>query len=72
MPEVYHIIAKKDYAVALLEQLRQDDAIEDIESQEFELSEEQKQAIDEELELIAANPNYLQEWDDVKGRFKKP
>lgn len=72
MPDIYHIRAKKDYVVALIELLRKDDAIEDISLEEYELSEEQKQAVDKELELIVANPNYLQKWDDVKERFKKP
>lgn len=71
MPETYHIIAKKDYAVSLLELLKKDGAIEDLELQQFELSESQKEAIDKEIDLLAGNPDYLQKWDDVKSRFKK-
>jgi hypothetical protein len=71
MPDTYHIIAKKDYAIPLLELLKKDGAIEDLELQQFELSESQKEAIDEELILLASNPDYLQKWDDVKSRFKK-
>jgi hypothetical protein len=36
MSDIYHIRAKKDYAVSLLELLRRDDAIEDLEFQEYE------------------------------------
>jgi len=46
MSDTYHIRAKKDYAVALLELLRKDDAIEDLELKQFELSVEQKAAVD--------------------------
>jgi hypothetical protein len=71
MPETYHIRAKKDYAISLIELLRKDDAIEDLELQQFELSENQKAAIDKEIDLIANNPDYLQNWEDIKQRFKK-
>lgn len=71
MPETYHIRAKKEYAVSLLELLKKDDAIEDLELKHIELSDDQKEAIDIELALIDSNPNYLIKWDDVKQRFKK-
>lgn len=71
MPETYHIRAKKDYAISLIELLRKDDAIEDLELHQFELSENQKAAIDKEIDLIANNPDYLQNWEDIKLRFKK-
>jgi len=71
MPETYHIRAKKEYAISLLELLKKDGAIEDLELQQFELSEGQKTAIDKEIDLIANNPDYLQNWDDIKQRFKK-
>jgi hypothetical protein len=71
MSETYHIRATKDYAVSLIELLKKDGAIEDLELQQFELSESQKAAIDKELDLIVNNPNYLQNWEEVKQRFKK-
>lgn len=71
MPQTYHIRAKKDYAVSLIELLKKDGAIEDLELQQFELAESQKAAIDNELNLIANNPDYLQNWEVVKQRFKK-
>lgn len=51
--------------------LKKDGAIEDLELQQSELSESQKAAIDNELNLIANNPLYLQNWEEVKQRFKK-
>ena len=48
MPETYHIIAKKG------------GAIEDMELQQFQLSESQKVAVEKELVLLAGNPHYLQ------------
>ncbi|MEJ7680695.1 MAG: hypothetical protein WKG06_23150 [Segetibacter sp.] len=71
MPETYHIRVTKDYAVALIELLKKDGAIEDLELQQFELSESQKTAIDNELDLIANNPDYLKNWEEVKQSFKK-
>ncbi len=71
MSDTYHIRVKKDYAASLIELLRKDGAIEDLELQQFELSESQKAAIDTDLNLIANNPGYLQEWEAVKQRFKK-
>ncbi len=71
MLETYHIRAKKEYAVSLIELLKKDDAIEDLELKQFELSDDQKEAIDIELALIDSNPNYLIKWDDIKQRFKK-
>ncbi|HXB34674.1 MAG TPA: hypothetical protein VNV35_14675 [Puia sp.] len=49
------------------------DAVEAIEEDEaIELTTQQKEALDKELEAIASNPAYLQRWEDVKHRFKKP
>ena len=70
MGEAYHIRVKKEYAAKLLELLRSDDAIEDLELKQFELSENQKAALDKELERIAKDPDYLQDWDLVKSRYK--
>lgn len=63
---IYHIRAIKDYAVSLIELLRKDGAIEDLELKEFELSDNQKTAIDKELAEIEANPNSLQKWEEIK------
>lgn len=72
MPQTYHIRATKDYAVSLLELLKKEGAIEDLELKQFDLSESQQAAIDAELNTIASDTNHLQNWEDVKQRFKKP
>jgi hypothetical protein len=74
MPDTtLHIRIKKAYAAALIEDLIKVHAVETVEEDEdVELTAQQKEALDKELAAIAANPAYLQRWDDVKRRFKKP
>jgi hypothetical protein len=68
-----HIRIKKDYAAALIEDLIKVHAVEAVEEDEsIELTAQQKEALDKELATIASNPAYLQKWDDIKHRFKKP
>ena len=68
-----HIRIKKDYAAALIEDLIKVHAVEAVEEDEaIELTAQQKEALDKELVAIASNPAYLQKWDDIKHRFKKP
>ena len=68
-----HIRIKKDYAAALIEDLIKVHAVEAVEEEDIlELTPRQKEALDKELAAIAADPTYLQKWDDVKTRFKKP
>lgn len=71
MPEIYyHIKIKKEYAAALIDDLIKIDAVENMESsQQSELPQWQKDALDKELQAIADNPNYLIPWDSVKNRF---
>jgi hypothetical protein len=70
MPQNYHIRANKDYAISLLELLKKDNAIEDLQQQDWELSDWHKKAVDKELDLIANNPDYLQKWSSVNSQFK--
>lgn len=74
MPDTtLHIRIKKEYAAALIEDLIKVHAVEAIEEDEaIELTAQQKEALDKELAAVAANPAYLQRWDDIKHRFKKP
>ncbi|HKG68875.1 MAG TPA: hypothetical protein VKA92_08395 [Segetibacter sp.] len=58
MSETNYISAAKDCAVSSVELLKKT-AIEDLELQQFELSESQKAAIDRELDLITNNLSYL-------------
>lgn len=68
-----HLRIKKEYAAALIEDLIKVHAVEEVEEDEaVELTAQQKEALDKELAAIAAKPGYLQKWDDVKHRFKKP
>ena len=71
MLETYHIRAKNEYAVSLLELLKRDNAIEDLELHHYELSDGQKEAVDIELVRIDNDPNYLKKWEDRKQCFKK-
>lgn len=71
MSETLHIRIKKEYAAALIEDLIKMDAVETVQEKSIELSLAQKQALDKELEAIQSNPSYLQNWDVVKGQFKK-
>lgn len=74
MPDTtLHIRIKKDYAAALIEDLIKVQAVEAIDDEEsVELTSQQKEALDKELAAIDASPGYLQKWDDIKHRFKKP
>ena len=73
MPDTtLHIRIKEKYAAALIEVLINENAVEEIEEKEIELTTQQKEALDKELATIASNPAYLQKWNDVRHRFKKP
>ena len=73
MPDpTFHIRIKKEYAAALIEDLIKVHAVEAVErEEEIELTARQKEALDKELAAVAANPSYLQRWDDVKSLFKR-
>jgi gamma-glutamylcysteine synthetase len=74
MPDnTMHIRIKKDYAAALIEDLIKVHAVEAVDDYDFiELTAQQKEALDKELIAVASNPNYLQKWNDIRHRFKKP
>ena len=71
MSEIIHIRIKKSYATSLLEKLIEEEAIEKIDDNNVELTDEQKRALDIELEAISADPQYLKKWDEVKHQFKR-
>ena len=71
MSQILHIRVKKDYANSILKELIEKDAIETIEEEIVELTDEQKDAIDKELELISQDSGYLKKWNDVKHQFKR-
>lgn len=72
MSQIFHIRIKKKYATSILKELIEEDAIESFEEEDIELSNEQKKAIDVELELISNDSSYLKKWNDVKHQFKRP
>ena len=72
MSQIFHIRIKKKYATSILKELIEADAIESFEEEDIELSNEQKKAIDVELELISNDSSYLKKWNDVKHQFKRP
>jgi hypothetical protein len=74
MPDTtLYIRIKKEYAAALIEDLIKVHAVEAVEDEEaIELTAQQKEALDKELAAIAANPAYLQKWNDVETHLKKP
>lgn len=54
--------------LSLIELLRKDEAIGDLELHQRELSESQKAAFDNELDLIANNAYYLQNQEEVRSK----
>lgn len=71
MAEIYHIKIKKEYAAALIDDLIKIDAVKNIESDNTEIPQWQKDALDEELKLLEDNPGQTVAWDSVKRRFKQ-
>ncbi len=68
--DVLHLRVKKDYAQHLLDLLLKDDAIENVVDEEnFELTEEQKNELDKELQLRAAGQNSYKDWNDLKSKY---
>ncbi|MFT3935609.1 MAG: hypothetical protein QM726_18420 [Chitinophagaceae bacterium] len=70
--ETLHLRIKKEYAAALIEDLIKVDALESVEEETIGLSDAQKAALDNELQSIKNNPDYLLKWDNIKHRYKKP
>jgi hypothetical protein len=72
MPSEYHIRVKKEYAVSLIEKLREDNAIELIEQNDSDIPEWQKEAVRKTLGQINENPGLLQPWEIVKQKYLRP
>lgn len=71
MSQILHIRIKKNYANSILKELIEQDAIETVEEENIELNDEQKKAIDIELELISGDSSYLKNWNEVRHQFKR-
>lgn len=72
MPEVLHLIIKKDYAASLIKHLQNEQAIEIIEEDTPEIPEWQKEAVRQTLREAKLHPEQLQPWDIVKQKYKRP
>lgn len=72
MPEVLHLIIKKDYAASLIKHLQDEQAIEIVEEDTPEIPEWQKEAVRQTLLEARQHPEQLQPWDVVKQKYKRP
>jgi len=72
MPEVLHLIIKKDYAASLIEHLQKEQAIEIVEEYLTDIPDWQKEAVRKTLQEVQQHPEQLQPWDIVKQKYKRP
>jgi hypothetical protein len=72
MPEVLHVIIKKDYAASLMEHLQKEEAIEFVAEDTEDIPEWQKEAVRKTLQDVQQHPEQLQPWDIVKQKYKRP
>jgi len=72
MPEVLHLIIKKDYAASLIEHLQKEQAIEIVEEDTTDIPDWQKEAVRKTLQEVHLHPEQLQPWDVVKQKYKRP
>ena len=70
MPDVLHIIIKKDYAASLMEHLQKEQAIEIVEDA-TDIPDWQKEAVRKTLQEVRQHPEQLQPWDIVKQKYKR-
>lgn len=67
--EAIHIIIKKDYAAALIEQLIKDEAIEIIDDEIPEPPKWQKEAVRNTLQDSPKNSESFDAWDEIKQKY---
>ena len=72
MPEVLHVIIKKDYAASLMEHLQKEEAIEFVAEDTEDIPEWQKEAVRKTLQDVQQHPEQLQPWDIVKQKYQRP
>ncbi len=71
MQKKYHIRIKKDYAVAVIEDLQKMDAVELLpDDNEFKIPDWQKELGREEVKKISNNPALLSDWEKARQAFK--
>jgi flagellar motor switch protein FliG len=71
MPEVLHVIIKKDYAASLMEHLQKEQAIEFVAEDTEDIPEWQKEAVRKTLQDVQQHPEQLQPWNIVKQKYKR-
>ena len=71
MSDTFHLRIKKEYAAALIEQLKKEEAIEIIEEDVPDIPEWQKEAVRKTLARVQQNPQLLQPWDIIKQKYKR-
>jgi hypothetical protein len=71
MNDTLHLRIKKDYAAAMIEQLKKENAIEIIEEDTPDIPEWQKEAVRKTLAKVQQSPELLQPWDIIKQKYKR-
>ena len=71
MNDTLHLRIKKEYAAALLEHLKKEDAIEIIEDEVPDIPEWQKEAVRKTLASVLENTEQLLSWDIIKQKYKR-
>ncbi len=71
MSDTYHLRVRKDYAKSLIELMKKDGAIEQLDEENIELSELQRKALDTELIRMESNNEYLQDWNEARNKLKR-
>jgi hypothetical protein len=72
MEEIVHLRIKKQYAVALIEDLIQAQALEPVVDPEGGVPEWQKEAVRQTLIRAQQHPEQLQSWDLIKQKYQRP
>jgi hypothetical protein len=72
MEEIVHLRIKKQYAVALIEDLIKAKALEQVEEPVNQVPEWQKEAVRQTLSRVQEHPEQLENWEIIKQRYKKP
>lgn len=71
MGDTFHVRIKKDYAAALIEHLKNENAIEIIEEDATDIPEWQKEAVRKTLARVRQTPELLQSWEMIKEKYKR-
>lgn len=72
MEKIVHLLIKKQYASALIEDLIQAEALEPVQDPEGEVQEWQKEAVRQTLLHIHKYPEQLRSWDLIKRKYQRP